>query len=141
MAKKQTEDAVAAYRQALVNDDVETYVGDLAVKCGLWSQAIGDRERAHEAERQAEDAVVAAWEKATAVGAKPPALERIGLKPTAAINAVKNRNKKRPAVSPERTAAADAPLTPPGPASPADDGPDAFPALSSPVTSAADPEA
>ncbi|AXK90010.1 hypothetical protein SAMN05421776_11379 [Nocardia farcinica] len=119
MAKKMATDALSAYRRAVIDDDMETRIGELAVKVGEWQQASETR-RAETArliadEEAAEDAVVAAYEAATNAGAEAAALERIGLKPTDAIRAVAKRAKAKPRPRPSRasTAAAEAPLTPP----------------------------
>lgn len=99
MATKKTEAEVAAasYRAALIDKSVDELVGTLAVKMGEWKKACDVREaeqrRLEAAERAAEDAVVAAYEAARAGGAKVSALEKINLKPTAALAAVNKRSK------------------------------------------------
>jgi hypothetical protein len=99
MATKKTEAEVAAanYRAALIDRSVDDLVGTLAVKMGEWRKACDTREaelrRLEAAERAAEDAVVAAYEAARAGGAKVSALEKINLKPTAALAAVNKRSK------------------------------------------------
>ncbi|MGV9679209.1 hypothetical protein ACWDSJ_28340 [Nocardia sp. NPDC003482] len=119
MAKKTANEALSAYRRAVIDDSVETCIGDLAVRVGKWKQACETREtemaRLIADEEAAEDAVVAAYEAATRAGAESDALERIGLKPTAALRAVAKRAKAKPRPRPSRaaTAAAEAPLTPP----------------------------
>ncbi|MGY4101966.1 hypothetical protein ACW2Q0_20815 [Nocardia sp. R16R-3T] len=119
MAKKMATDALSAYRRAVIDDDMETRIGELAVKVGEWRQASETRAtetaRLIADEEAAEDAVVAAYEAATSAGAESDALERIGLKPTDAIRAAAKRAKAKPRPRPSRasTAAAEAPLTPP----------------------------
>ena len=99
MATKKTEAEVAAanYRAALIDNSVDKLVGTLAVKMGEWKKACDTREaeqrRLEVAEHDAEDAVVAAYEAARSGGAKVSALEKINLKPTAAIAAVNKRSK------------------------------------------------
>ena len=120
MAAKKTTgaDAVEAYRKALIDQDVEALIGDLALKAGEWQQAIDNRRRGEiqlrRAEEKAEDAVAAAYEKARDAGAKPAALERAGLKPTTALTSVAKRaSKTRVETATHATAAAEVPLTPP----------------------------
>ncbi|WP_278262849.1 hypothetical protein [Nocardia sp. AG03] len=119
MVKKTATHALAAYRRVVIDDDMETRIGELAVKVGEWQRASENREteiaRLIAAEESAEAAVAAAYAAATNAGAEPDALERIGLKPTAAIRAVARRAKNRPQPRPSQTAttAAKAPLTPP----------------------------
>lgn len=114
MAKKT--DAVEAYRQALIDDDVEKRIAELATQLGAWHSARETRKREADrlakAEADAEDQVVAAWEAARLAGARPTALEQAGLKPVAAIAAVAKRSSKKRATSGPPAAAA-APLTPP----------------------------
>ncbi|MGW5453049.1 hypothetical protein [Nocardia sp. NPDC003979] len=119
MVKKTATHALSAYRRAIIDDDMETRIGELAVKVGEWQRASENREtetaRLIAEEESAEAAAAAAYAAATNAGAEPDALERIGLKPTAAIRAVTKRAKTRPQPrpSPTSTTAAKAPLTPP----------------------------
>lgn len=119
MVKKTTAHALTAYRRVVIHDDMETRIGELAVKVGEWQRASENREtetaRLIADEESAEAAVAAAYAAATNAGAEPDALERIGLKPTAAIRAVAKRAKTRPQPRPSDTSttAAKAPLTPP----------------------------
>ncbi|WP_285183815.1 hypothetical protein [Rhodococcus sp. MEB032] len=91
------EKAASAYRAALVENSVETLVGDLAVKMGEWKLAREARERGQREliarEEATENAVAAAYEAAREGGAKVSALEKIDLKPTAALAAVSKRAK------------------------------------------------
>lgn len=119
MVKKTATHALTAYRRVVIDDDMETRIGELAVKVGEWQRASENREtetaRLIADEESAEAAVAAAYAAATNAGAEPDALERIGLKPTAAIRAVTKRAKTRPRPRPSQTSttAAKAPLTPP----------------------------
>ncbi|GGK63620.1 hypothetical protein [Nocardia camponoti] len=119
MVKKTATHALTAYRRVVIDDDMETRIGELAVKVGEWQRASENREaetaRLIADEESAEAAVAAAYAAATNAGAEPDALERIGLKPTAAIRAVSKRAKTRPQPRPSQTSttAAKAPLTPP----------------------------
>ena len=119
MVKKTATHALTAYRRVVIDDDLETRIGELAVKVGEWRRASENREtetaRLIADEESAEAAVAAAYAAATNAGAEPDALERIGLKPTAAIRAVAKRAKTRPQPRPSQTSttAAKAPLTPP----------------------------
>ncbi len=132
MSKKResavVDDALAAYRKALIDDDVEERIAELAVMVGEWQGKRDERretiERLRREEEAAEDAVVAAYEAARNAGAKVTTLERIKLKPTDAINAVSRRaarDKSRtastpvstPPTDPERVKAAKVPLTQP----------------------------
>ncbi|MEH6796740.1 MAG: hypothetical protein V7694_21660 [Rhodococcus sp. (in: high G+C Gram-positive bacteria)] len=112
------EKAASAYRAALVENSVETLVGDLAVKMGEWKLARDARERGQREliarEEATENAVAAAYEAAREGGAKVSALEKIDLKPTAALAAVSKRakaGKERGHIAPPS-----APASPPGPA-------------------------
>lgn len=87
---------IAAYHEALTDAKLDERIGELAAKFGEWEAASLKRkqefERLAAAERAAEESVVSAWNAALAAGAKPRALESIGLKPSAAIAAAKKRN-------------------------------------------------
>ncbi|MGF0320671.1 hypothetical protein [Nocardia fluminea] len=122
------DDALAAYRKALIDDAVEERVAELAVLVGEWQNKREERretiERLQAEEEATEDAVVAAYEAAREAGAKVTTLERIKLKPTDAITSVarraareKGRNANAavptPKTTPERVEAAKVPLTQP----------------------------
>ncbi|AHK35495.1 hypothetical protein OPAG_08379 [Rhodococcus opacus PD630] len=105
--------AAADYRAALVDNSIEELVGDLAVKMGEWTQSRELREsetaKLIAAEEAAEEAVVAAYDAAKDAGAKVKALEKINLKPVAAIAAVGKRAKANAGTATRPEAVRDAP--------------------------------
>ncbi|MGW5569800.1 hypothetical protein ACWEVD_01250 [Nocardia thailandica] len=100
MSKKKeaavAEDALAAYRRALIADEVEERISELAISIGEYERLKAERiaaiKRLTQEQRSSEDAVVAAYEAARAAGAKVSTLEAINLKPVEAIAAVARRS-------------------------------------------------
>lgn len=96
-AQTAAERAAEAYHVALTDRSVDDLIGVLAVEVGQWQRAVQTREaegvKLLAAEQAAEASVVAAYEAAKEAGAKVNALAKIGLKPDAAIAALKKREK------------------------------------------------